>query len=390
MLDKAYAGTPVCHYYTKEWLEMGYNVKVVHFPTRFPKFYYLAGVLFGDKIKARTGNVVYTKIPRKPSEYIIDNIPVLYIPLYKFIPHTQFSEKVMNKAANHIFAELEKQEFVPDIITGHFALPQLQFIDILKRRYTNASTCMVLHSNGSTIPKIYSDYKTYFESVDVWGFRSEAFRQDFESQFGKRDRSFICYSGIPEEYLKIKKKKDFSNGITKFSFLGSLFKLKRVEDSLRALKNEYNQDDFHFDIIGDGAERKNLESLVEELDIKNNVEFHGQLDRNRAQELLEESQCFIMASSREAFGLVYVEAMAKGCITIGTKGQGIDGVIKHGENGFLCEAYNVEELSGLIEHIRKLSEHELERISNNAIETAKNLTDKKVAEHYINSVINAK
>ena len=47
-----------------------------------------------------------------------------------------------------------------------------------------------------------------------------------------------------------------------------------------------------------------------------------------AQTIIHNADCFVMVSSREAFGLVYVEAMAKGCIVIATKGQGMDGIIK--------------------------------------------------------------
>lgn len=43
-----------------------------------------------------------------------------------------------------------------------------------------------------------------------------------------------------------------------------------------------------------------------------------------------------MVSAHEAFGLVYVEAMAKGCITVATAGQGIDGVIVDGKMVFVC------------------------------------------------------
>ena len=49
---------------------------------------------------------------------------------------------------------------------------------------------------------------------------------------------------------------------------------------------------------------------------------------------MEESDVFAMVSSPETFGLVYIEAMAKGCVTIGSKGEGIDGVIVNNENGF--------------------------------------------------------
>lgn len=390
MPDKSYTGTPVCHYFTKEWLEMGYNIKVVHFITRFPKLYYLFGKLFGDKIKAKTGNVVFTNVPRSYKKYILDGIPIILMPLFKFIPHTSFKKRIINKALEKIYREFEEENFTPDIITGHFALPQLQILHLLKEKYSNSQTCLVLHSDGNSIPKIYPEYKTYFESVNVWGFRSEAFRKSFESNFGEQNNSFICYSGIPKEFINENIKRDFSNGINHFSFLGSLYKLKRVDDTIKSLKNVFRDASFRFDIIGDGAERGNIEGLIKELDLKDKVKLYGEVKRDKAQEILAESQCFIMVSSREAFGLVYVEAMAKGCITIGTKGQGIDGVIKHGENGFLCNSSNVEELTNLIRNIINLPNSELVRISTNAIKTAKNLTDRKVAEHYINSVINAK
>ena len=99
------------------------------------------------------------------------------------------------------------------------------------------------------------------------------------------------------------------------------------------------------------------------------------------------TDCFIMVSAHEAFGLVYVEAMAKGCITIATKGQGIDGVIIDSENGFLCEAENPDALADVITYINSLPVERLRQISLNAIKTAENLTDEKVAKHYIDSLI---
>lgn len=390
MPDKSYTGTKVCHFYTKEWVDMGYNVKVVHFITLFPKIYYLLGKLFGEKIKAKTGSVVYTKVPRKYRKYNLDNIPIILIPLFKYFPHSNYSNSEIQKGFKVVLDELNKDGFVPDIIAGHFINPQLQFLHLLKQYFNKAIISLVIHGEGINIKKKIPEYKTYFESVNVWGFRSEAFRKSFESNFGEQNNSFICYSGIPKEFINENIKRDFSNGINHFSFLGSLYKLKRVDDTIKSLKNVFRDASFRFDIIGDGAERGNIEGLIKELDLKDKVKLYGEVKRDKAQEILAESQCFIMVSSREAFGLVYVEAMAKGCITIGTKGQGIDGVIKHGENGFLCNSLNVQELTNLIREIINLPNSELIRISNNAIETAKNLTDRKVAEHYINSINNAK
>ena len=80
--------------------------------------------------------------------------------------------------------------------------------------------------------------------------------------------------------------------------------------------------------------------------------------------------------------------MAKGCITVATAGQGIDGVIVDGKNGFLCVSQNVEELAKVINKIRNLPVPELNRISKNAMDTAAQLTNRKVAEMYINASLN--
>lgn len=385
MNDKSYSGTPVCHYFTREWVRMGYNVKVVHFESLFPRIYYGIGKLFNSYIQAKTGCVAYTNTPRKYQQYMVDDVPVIFVPMRKIIPHSSFSSKVVADALKLVRHRLELDSFVPDIITAHFLLPQLEMLYHMKNIFPNARTCMVLHSNGSAMPRIYKNYEEYMGAVDVWGFRSESFRKEFEKQYGKCRKSFICFSGIPEKYLS-RVDKDFNSGVRKFVFVGSLYKLKRVEDSIKALSAAFLEKNFTFDIVGEGEEERNLRSLVKELGVENHVIFHGQVSRDSAQTIIHNADCFVMVSSREAFGLVYVEAMAKGCIVIATKGQGMDGIIKNGENGFLCESENVTKLASLIKNISEMLPEKLRSISQNAVFTASSMTDKKAAEHYINQV----
>ena len=385
MNDKSYSGTPVCHYFTSEWVRMGYNVKVVHFESLFPRIYYGIGKLFNSYIQAKTGCVAYTNTPRKYQQYMVDDVPVIFVPMRKNIPHSSFSSKVVADALKLVRHRLELDSFVPDIITAHFLLPQLEVLYHMKNIFPNARTCMVLHSNGSAMSRIYKNYEEYMRSVDVWGFRSESFRKEFEKQYGKCRKSFICFSGIPEKYLS-RVDKDFNSGVRKFVFVGSLYKLKRVEDSIKALSAAFPEKNFTFDIVGEGEEERNLRSLVKELGVENQVIFHGQVSRDSAQTIIHNADCFVMVSSREAFGLVYVEAMAKGCIVIATKGQGMDGIIKNGENGFLCESENVTKLASLIKNISEMLPEKLRSISQKAMFTASSMTDKKAAEHYINQV----
>lgn len=385
--DPSYGGTKVCHFFTKEWIKMGYNVKVVHFDSLFPKPYYLIGKLFQKRIMAKTGCVAYTNTPTEISTYKVDDVDVTFVPLKKYLPHHNPSEKVISRAFEKVNSILKVEGFIPDVIVGHFPCPQLQLIHLFKKLYPKARTGLVLHNAGETIPMYYKNtYQEYMQSVEVWGFRSEAFKSGFENKFGRKEREFLCYSGIPEEYIS-SQKKIFKSAVKKFAFVGSLFELKRVDDSLHALAKAFPDKDFEFHIVGDGAEGPNLKELTKVLGIEKQVIFHGRLDRNAAQEVMESCDCYIMVSSREAFGLVYVEAMAKGLITIATKGQGMDGIIVHGQNGFLCESQNVDVLSTLLEHIKSLSCDDLNAISSKALVTASELTNPKVAANYIREIL---
>ena len=385
--DPEYGGTAVCHSFTTEWVKMGYNVRVVHFDSLFPRPYYWVGKLFNERIQAKTGTVAYTKTPRKPTHYMVDNVPVIFVPLKKYVPHKAPSKTQTNKAFRYVVDELERDGFKPDIVTAHFVMPQLQFLPLFKQKYLQARTCLVLHGNSSALPYFYpKNYKELMPSVDVWGFRSLAFQQDFVKRFGNNKPMFLCHSGIPEKYIETVER-DFSNGVKRFVFVGSLYELKNVDITLRALHKAMAGKDYTFDIVGSGAEYDHLRSLVDELGMGNHVVFHGQLKRDDAQNVVRNADCFVMVSSREAFGLAYVEAMAKGCIVIGTIGQGIDGIVTHGKNGFLCKARDVDGLADVINQVASLPQDDLKRISSNAAKTASNLTDRKVAENYINSII---
>lgn len=385
--DSAYGGTKVCHSFTQEWVKLGYNVKVVHFDSLFPSPYYWIGKLFNKRIQAKTGCVAYYKTPKKIIEYTVDKVPVIFAPLKKMIPHKSPSRKVVEKVFTQVCDILEREKFVPNVVTGHFVLPQLEMIHYFKKKYPNIKTCLVLHGDGSQIPTIYPNaYKDYMASVDIWGFRSKAFKNQFEHVFGMQKKEFLCYSGVPSKYIQ-PIDRHFNGGIKHFAFLGSLFKLKNVDITIHALHQAFPGKDFTFDVIGDGAELDNLKKLSHDLGLNEQVVFHGKKSRDEAQALLSRAECFVMVSSREAFGLVYIEAMAKGCITIATEGQGIDGVIEDGENGFLCKSRDIDGLARTIIKIHSLDKSVLEVISKKAVETASTLTDKNVAETYIETII---
>lgn len=380
--------TGVCHYFTKEWHQLGYDVRVVHIQSVFPHIFYWGAKLAGRLIRAKTGAVVYTKADREVVSFNMDGVNITRIPTFKPYPHAAYPQREIKKVVEKIKSNNDNDGFVPDVIVGHFPNPQLEIINILKQYYGHTvKTSMIVHEDYTPTKKLYGKrFETLIKGVDIWGFRSKPLYESFVKTVGNVEDMFYCYSGIPERYL-IQKRESFTTTLNHFIFVGSLFKLKKVDVSLKALSQVFGTESFMFDIVGEGAEMNRLKSLAKNLNISTNVRFYGNVARERLQSIVATADCFIMVSAPEAFGLVYLEAMAKGCIVVGSKGQGIDGVIIDGYNGFLCEPDNPNHLADVIRKIRSMSQTELIEMSNNALDTARKLTDANVAKMYVDSII---
>ena len=115
--------------------------------------------------------------------------------------------------------------------------------------------------------------------------------------------------------------------------------------------------------------------------------FHGQLPREEAFALMQKSTYFIMVSDHETFGMVYIEAMLAGCITIASKGGGVDGVIFDGENGYLSSQGDVTELISTLNRIKSTENSGLCELRARAVRTAFAYSDSNVAKKYMNDVI---
>lgn len=119
--------------------------------------------------------------------------------------------------------------------------------------------------------------------------------------------------------------------------------------ALRSLITRY--DDLLYLIIGDGPIRKDLERLVDDLGLKKQVEFLGQLPHQQVMEYMSICDIFMLPSWQETFGLVYIEAMAHTKPVIGVQDQGVDGIVKHGKTGLLVRPRNVDSLVEALDYL---------------------------------------
>ena len=128
---------------------------------------------------------------------------------------------------------------------------------------------------------------------------------------------------------------------------------KRHADVLRALAVLGDRHPrLRYKVIGDGPERPALEALAARLGVAERVEFLGQLPPEQA--LAEARRCtlFVMPSTEEAFGVVYIEAMAGGLPAIGCRGEpGPEEIAAAGDGFVLVPPGDIERLTQRIDEL---------------------------------------
>ena len=348
---------------------------------------YWIGRLFQHTLNSRLGILVPVESPNDVN-YEVEGVTIHKFCLRKLIPHSRFSKRQLHRALSFIEFEC-KRVGLPDWFIGHWDNPQLELLDTLKKRH-GIPTCLVLHDNVFNFEKKYGiNGPMMLANLNVIGFRSMVGKRNYEAKYGKPRHSFIASSGVSSAFLDagVKSTKIITHPIRNFIFVGALIARKYPSAILTALSRVYPDGNFTMIYVGDGAEKTSIEEEYHKAGSVGELIFTGRIPRDKIIDYLKLADVFVMISSSEIFGLVYLEAMALGLIPIGSKDEGIDGVICDGQNGFLCKAGNVDDLSEVLERINRMSCEQVAQISQNAKQTALMFSDECVAQKYIDSLI---
>lgn len=201
--------------------------------------------------------------------------------------------------------------------------------------------------------------------------RSEIIRNKFLTMYPELEhKTFVGYSGINENLI-IKRNWKPHNKI-KILTCANLIKRKNIDKLIIACEKLKNVE---LTIIGEGREEKYLKTISEK------PIFLGYLPSNIVYEKMRDADIFVLPSQNETFGMVYLEAMASGCITVGIENEGIAGIIKNGINGYLTN------LNNLKEDIEKIINSDSQNIIlEESYKTILKYTEKKAALNYLNNV----
>jgi len=221
---------------------------------------------------------------------------------------------------------------VPMILTTHAGTESL--LPNLRKLYDCTVGKFVLHSASHIIALTKQD-ADYFISLDA-----------------KPEKLSIIPNGVDEKFLShigngddFKKKYNIEGDV--ILFVGRLSRQKGLEYLLKAMPKILKENrDAVLVIVGeDFGIKARLTILATQLKIENHVIFTGSLPNELLLAAYDACEVFVLPSICEPFGIVVLEAMARGKPIVATNLGAARNLIQDGLNGFLVEPKKPDQIA---------------------------------------------
>jgi L-malate glycosyltransferase len=236
-----------------------------------------------------------------------------------------------------IFRKYFKKDMMPDVIHLHIFF---------------AGSLALALSEKYKIPFFVTEHSSNFALGLVKGWREKLAGKIFRSSAGNiavsakmcsllSDRYGVKFNCIPNVVDTSFFTPDFSGKKqNEFVFIniGNLIKLKNQELLIRSFKSIFQKYSYaRLIIIGEGPEHDFLQTLVDENGLNEVVKIENPLDPEGIRDRLRTSDCFVLCSKYETFGIVIIEAMSCCLPVIATRCGGPESIITDKSFGILCE-----------------------------------------------------
>ena len=257
--------------------------------------------------------------------------------------------------------QLRNQSY--DIVHSMFAIPSAPTGLMLARTFKAPHVLSLLGGDvydpskklsPHDTPILHGIVKSMMDSSDHVVALSTDIRDRARRYYRPSREIDIVHLGIPEPRLKAKKRvvSGVSSDDIVLVTVGRLVRRKAVQELIQfvdAIKNPR----LKLIVVGDGPERKSLESQANRLELQKKVIFTGFVSDEEKFQLLNISDCYVSTSQHEGFGIVFLEAMACGLpIVCYDKGGQVD-FLTNGETGYVVGLGNSlgyqEKLTHLVE-----------------------------------------
>lgn len=235
-----------------------------------------------------------------------------------------------------ILKKVKKIYGQPDIIHAHFIDIASMVSNIIKPvdKYVITEHSSVINNYISNKQK--KEYFNTYRKADALITVSKDLQKRIKDEIGIDS---ICINNMIDTSVFRYISKDKNDDIFRFVTVSSLTENKRVGlmiESFSKLISKYHINNVELHIIGDGIEKKNLYDMVSQLGLELKVSFHGILKRPEVKNIFDNSQCFVLTSKKETFGVACAEALLNGLPVVVTKCGGPEEFINE-HNGIITD-----------------------------------------------------
>lgn len=170
-------------------------------------------------------------------------------------------------------------------------------------------------------------------------------------------KSEVLYLGVRKKKIvnpNLKKTLDIPKGVVVLTTIGFNIRIKGFDILVKSIQSLMDSNRLKNDIIvlvigiSENSEDSNsLRQLIAEAGLNRKIMSLG--IRNDINDILNISDIYLQPSRTEGLSLSIMEALNYSLPVIGTRVGGIPEIVHEGENGYLFEKENVEELADRIE-----------------------------------------
>jgi len=319
----------------------------------------------------------------------LDGVPVYMVPYVRTFWRKPFVSRLFTVAAIKLLRELA---FSPDIVISHYKMSHVFGKRIAKRLGVKRicgvhSTDIRLIGADDALGKAIA---RALLSADKVTCRSEHLRRKLAGMLPRLGGKplGVSNSGISPAVIldpETLAEKGRRKGLPRLVTVATLKKRKNVQQVLEAYARLADQFE-SYTVVGGGECLDELKYRAETLGVSDGVKFTGQVKPDEVIAELRDKDVFILVSDNETFGLVYLEAMAQGCLVVGLRDEGIDGILCDGINGFLCPDPSVDSVEAKLRQILAMDDASRSVILRNSVETVAGFTEERMAIEYGNMV----
>ena len=150
-------------------------------------------------------------------------------------------------------------------------------------------------------------------------------------------------------------------------FLGRVVDEKQIDKLIRAYAKLDPALGAKLEIVGGGDQETRLKALAASLGVADGVKFTGYVDEAYLRNALTRATVFAMPSIAELQSISTMEAMATGLPIVAANAMALPHLVHDGENGFLFEPGNVDDLAEKLTKVLSMPEDELLKLKNESL-----------------------